>query len=299
MLTTTRHLRRFRQDKRGVSNVIVIVLSLVILVVITSNVILWSYEMNRLDWEKMQESIEISSITGVNSSRWVTTQSEYSVQIGSRTNGSYEYTTIIDELYESFQEEGQTAMRARINGSFIIDVATYPLENLKGIVIQLRYRANDSGERWYLRASNWTSGTYSDSGFNSTTGHLPMSGFDHYTVNLTDQWRSYIRTDGRINIQLVDEDADGDQTTIDIDFLAVRALVEGMQFSFKNRGASTCHIASVWVVNSTIHERYAVDLFVNTGELSNYTRIDIAVPTSPYFVKIVTERGNTAVYSAS
>ena len=41
------------QDRRGVSNVIVVVLGLVIVVMIVANVFLWNFEMNELDWEKM------------------------------------------------------------------------------------------------------------------------------------------------------------------------------------------------------------------------------------------------------
>ena len=52
MLTTT--FRRYKRDSRGVSNIIVVVLSLVIILAIVSNIILWSYEMNNLDWEKMK-----------------------------------------------------------------------------------------------------------------------------------------------------------------------------------------------------------------------------------------------------
>jgi len=40
-------------------------LSLVILVIISANVILWSYQMNQLDWEKMQEDINIVDVTRV------------------------------------------------------------------------------------------------------------------------------------------------------------------------------------------------------------------------------------------
>ena len=138
MWITTGRLRRFRKSKRGVSNVIVVVLSLVILVVIASNVILWSYQMNQLDWEKMQESIRVS----------------------------------------------------------------------------------------------------------------------------------------------------------------VYSLPEGAQFSFTNEGASTCHVVSIWVVNSTFHGRYEADVYVNSGELLNYTRNDIVLPRNPYYVKVVTERGNTAVHTA-
>ncbi len=436
------------------SNVIVVVLSLVILVIIASNVILWSYQMNQLDWEKMQEDVGISDVTLVNSSAWSAAQSEYALPIGSRTNGYYTFTTAVDEFYESFQEENQTIIqpestgqyaewgtafptgtahwdccdenppdddgsyvrttstswreeaynleepddygnitwvrvyvRARINslgasqyirtlirthsadytsadialttsyqdlytqydanpftgtswawdevkslqagasgrtfgtrytrltavwvvinyvrqradtiGSFTIDVSTCPIENVKRVEIQLRYRASDSGERWYLRAFNWTSGAYGDNGFNYTAGHLPTAGWDYYAVNLTDQWRSYVRADGHMSIQLVDAGEDSNQTTIDVDFLAVRVLTEGMQIALHNRGTSTCHVVSIWVTNTTLHKRYNADVFISSGEHLNYTRIDIVVPTSQYLVRVVTERGNAAVFPVS
>ena len=47
--------RRLRRDRRGISNVIVVVLSLVIILAIVSNIVLWNYEMNQVDWEKMKE----------------------------------------------------------------------------------------------------------------------------------------------------------------------------------------------------------------------------------------------------
>jgi hypothetical protein len=46
---------RINRDRRGISNVIVVMLSLVLIVVIVANVVLWSYQMNQLDWEKMRE----------------------------------------------------------------------------------------------------------------------------------------------------------------------------------------------------------------------------------------------------
>ncbi|MEM2994510.1 MAG: DUF2341 domain-containing protein [Candidatus Bathyarchaeia archaeon] len=63
MQAITRLLKSFRQAKKGVSNVIIVMLSLILIVMIVSNVILWSYQMNQLDWEKMQENIEILSVT--------------------------------------------------------------------------------------------------------------------------------------------------------------------------------------------------------------------------------------------
>ncbi|MBC7130985.1 hypothetical protein H5T51_07200, partial [Candidatus Bathyarchaeota archaeon] len=54
-------IRLLRNDRRGVSNVLVVMLSLVLITVIVANVILWSYQMNQFDWEKSQEKIEISN----------------------------------------------------------------------------------------------------------------------------------------------------------------------------------------------------------------------------------------------
>jgi Na+-transporting NADH:ubiquinone oxidoreductase subunit NqrC len=44
--------------------VIVVMLSLVIVVIIFSNVILTSYQMNQFDWDRMKENVEITSVEG-------------------------------------------------------------------------------------------------------------------------------------------------------------------------------------------------------------------------------------------
>jgi hypothetical protein len=48
-------MKRLKRDKRAVSNAIVVMLSLVLVVIIVANIVLWSYQMNQLDWERMQE----------------------------------------------------------------------------------------------------------------------------------------------------------------------------------------------------------------------------------------------------
>jgi hypothetical protein len=189
--------------------------------------------------------------------------------------------------------------RLDVNGTFLVDVSTYPLDYIQTLEIQLRYMADDAGEKWYLKAYNWSSSTYSDSGFNSTAGHTPTTGWDYYAVNLTDEWRSYVQDNGTIYVKFVDEGSDSSQTTIDIDFLAVRAEIDGTRFMFENDGALTSHLVSLWIINSTNHQRYDINVFVNSAETTTYLRADISLHTSQYTVKVVTERGNTAVYSGS
>jgi len=129
--------RRLKRDRRGISNIIVIALSLVIILAIVSNIVLWNYEMNQMDWEKMKENVIITNV-----------------------------------------------------------------------------------ER-----------------------------------------------------------------------------VTGSQFTFENDGGLTVHLVSLWIINSTDHQRYDINVFVNSAATKNYLRDDISLPTGSYTVKVVTERGNIAVYS--
>lgn len=284
---------RLRLDRRGVSNIIVVVLSLVIVVAIIANIVLWNYEMNQLDWEKMKEDISVTNVERVTRSSWFAAQSEYTVNIGSRTSGIYVDTQVVDGDYERFSE----ASALDLNGTFAIDLFAYPLECIQTVEIELRYRADDAGEKWYLKAYNWSSSTYSDSGFNSTAGHTPTTGWDYYAVNLTDEWRSYVEDKGKIYVKVVDEGADGNQTTIDIDFLGVRVEIDGTRFTFKNEGALTSHLVSLWIINSTSHRRIDINVFLGWAETTSCLRADLSLPEGQYTVKTVTERGNIAVYS--
>jgi hypothetical protein len=187
--------------------------------------------------------------------------------------------------------------RLGITGFYVIDLSTYPLAYIQTVEIQLRYKASDNGEKWYLKAYNWTRAAYSDFGFNSTTGHMPTTGWDYYVVNLTTSWRSYVWNNGTIYVQLVDQGPDSISTNIDIDFLGVRVVIDGACFSFKNEGPLTSHLISLWVNNATNHRRYDINLFVNSGENVAYVRLDISLSMENFVVKVVTEKGNVAVFA--
>jgi len=187
--------------------------------------------------------------------------------------------------------------RLGITGFYVIDLLTYPSAYVQTVEIQLRYRASDSGEKWYLKAYNWSGTTYSDISFNSTIGHTPTTAWDYYAVNLTTSWRSYVWNNGTIYIQLVDQGPDSMSTNIDIDFLGVRVIIDWTLFTFQNEGALTSHLISLWVNTATNHQRYDINLLVNSGENITYTRVDISLSTENFIVKVVTERGNIAVFT--
>jgi hypothetical protein len=186
-----------------------------------------------------------------------------------------------------------------MNGTFTLDLSTYPLDDIQTVEIQLKYRANDTGENWYLKAYNWTTTAYSDSGFNNTSGHSPSSGWDTYAVNLTDKWRSYVSDSGTMYVKLQDNQGDVNQTKIDVDFLGVKVKIDGTRFTFKNEGSVTLHMVSLWIINSTLHQHYDMNIIVNSAETYSYIRADISLASGSYTVKVVTERGNKAIYTYS
>jgi hypothetical protein len=215
-----------------------------------------------------------------------------------RITGTKSTTSQFSQKINQIKLYYKIANRLDINGIYTIDLSEYPLAHIQSVEIQLRYRASDSGEKWYLKAYNWTKATYSDAGFNSTTGRTPTTGWDYYTVNLTTSWQSYVWNNGTIYVQFTDQGPDGSSTIIDIDFLGVRAVIDRARFSFRNGGALTSHLVSLWIINATIHQHYEIDVFVNSGEDATYTRVDVRLPTNDFAVKVVTERGNIAVFTS-
>jgi len=252
--------------------------------------------MNQLDWEKMKEDTEITSIERLTHSSWRVTQSEYTVNLGGRVSGTYIDTQALDSNYESFRES-PPPRTLDINGTFFVDVSNYPLAYLQSVEIKLRYRVDDIGEKWYLKAYNWTAKTYSDNGFNSTAGHTPTAGWNNYTVDLTSKWRSYVQNDGKMLVKVHDQGPDNTRTNVDIDFLGVRAVINGTLFTFQNKSSLTSHLVSLWINNSTNHRRYDIDVFVNSGETFSYQRVDVSLLSGQYSVRVITERGNTAIYT--
>ena len=71
----------------------------------------------------------------------------------------------------------------------------------------------------------------------------------------------------------------------------------GTTMDIKNTGPLSLHIVAVWISNSTTHQRYDADLFLNSGESATYIRADIEFPKDAFVAKVITERGNVAVFS--
>jgi hypothetical protein len=213
-------------------------------------------------------------------------------------------TKITDTQFEmridwtEFKATSSNVYRLNINNDFPMDLVTYPRQYLRGIEIMIRYNTSEISERWFLRAYNWETDLFSDINFNSTGGSQPiLNEWSEYTITVTDNWSEYVRDDGVIRIEFSDEGLTTNQTTVGIDYLAVRAIIDAARVDVKNSSPLSLHIVAIWITNSTLHQRYEADLFMNSGESISYLRTDIGLPENDLTARVVTERGNAAVFS--
>ena len=89
------------------------------------------------------------------------------------------------------------------------------------------------------------------------------------------------------------------QFDLEADLIELRPPSGGPYFSIRNSGTLTSHIVSLWVVNSSFHQRYDVNIYLNSGQNLVFYRDDIDIPSGEYTIKIVTDKGNQAVFSGS
>ncbi|MEM2954092.1 MAG: hypothetical protein QXU21_07480, partial [Candidatus Bathyarchaeia archaeon] len=141
--TIIKRLKCLKTNKKGVSNVIVVMLSLVLIVIIVANIVLWSYQMNQLDLERIQETISVTNATRITRSQWFTAQKEFSILVGSKTGGSYTDTKLIDDLYETFREEIATlsynpSAYTLIGGTTLVSGTLNDLQSENGVYMWFR-----------------------------------------------------------------------------------------------------------------------------------------------------------------
>jgi len=294
-----------RHDRRGVSNVIVAMLSLVLIAIVVSNVILWSYQMNELDLERMQEKINVSNATRVTRSPLSTPITDYTITAGSKIGGSYTLTKTLDNVGERFREERtqifnaftvttSETYRLCLNNDFKMDLNAYPLSYIRGIEILTRYNTTVDSEKWFLRAFNWSS---SDFEVLDIQGNQPIANqWNDYAANVTNQWEDYVNSDGTIRLEFADQGNGTDQATIEIDFQGVRVMIDGTSVRLKNSGQYSAHIVAIWITNSTDHQRYSASLFINSGEETEYLRVNLNLPEGNFTTRVVTEKGNIAMF---
>lgn len=196
-----------------------------------------------------------------------------------------------------FKPTASEIYRLSISNNFAVDLSTYQLAYVQGFEIVMTYNVTEDAEKWFLRAYNWTSSSFSDLGFNNTGGSQPVSDqWNDYAITVTDNWRDYVGDTGTLLIEFFDEGLNSSQAIVETDFFAVRAIVDGACLDLTNSGPLTTRVVAIWMLNLTSHQRYDVNFFINSGEEATYIRADIRLPEEDFIVRIVTERGNIAVF---
>jgi hypothetical protein len=89
------------------------------------------------------------------------------------------------------------------------------------------------------------------------------------------------------------------QFDLSADLIELRPPSGGPYFIIRNSGTLTSHIVSLWVVNSSFHQRYDVNIYLNSGQSLVFNRDNIGIPNGQYTIEIVTDKGNQAVFSGS
>jgi hypothetical protein len=81
-----------------------------------------------------------------------------------------------------------------------------------------------------------------------------------------------------------------------IEIISVQSVNETWtKITFQNGGSLTSHIVSLWINNSTNHQRFEIDTFIAPGEITSKLYENINLPNGSYTTKISTERGNVAI----
>ncbi len=188
--------------------------------------------------------------------------------------------------------------RLDISNDFATGVSADSRDSITSMDIVLYYNVTENAEKWFLKAYNWATSSFSDAGFNTTSGSQPaLDERNEYAVTVTGNCADYISDTGVIRIKFFDEGLPTNQTVVDVDFLGVRTIAGGTQLEIKNSSPLTVHVVAVWITDATAHQRYAVDWFLNAGETANCT-VGASLPQGAFVAKVVTERGNVAVFSS-
>jgi len=172
-----------------------------------------------------------------------------------------------------------------------------------------------SQQNWTV-SSAWTVGSVNVTLqlYNYTLGGYPTSGYGYiaYTSDNTPNTNEnksqtidintahFRNATGYWKIKVKGTKPADTQYDFKADWIELTAVKDnGTLFTFKNGGALTSHLVSIWVNNSTHHQRYEISIFVDSGDTVSYICDAITLPNELYRVKVVTERGNIAVFASN
>jgi hypothetical protein len=148
-----------------------------------------------------------------------------------------------------------------------------------------------------LQLYNYSAGEYPASGegyISYTSGEANMDESLNQTINNPEFFHDAA---GNWRIKIVAAKGESTPFECKVDMLKIKPYIKGTLLTVKNKCSSTIHIVSLWIINSTKHQHYDINAFINPAESSSLIFPEICLPKGNCTVKIVTERGNIATYS--
>ncbi len=282
-------MRQIRRDKRGINNVITAMLGLIIIVIIVTNVFIWNYEMNAIDLEKSQEQISIESINRGNSVSYNPTG--YNLLQGTRLiSGSTNNIASDDSVYMTVRST-RGYPRAQVEFTGTSDLGNWTVLTWK---IDSAWSQGNVAVTFQLFDYNLGAYPTSGDGFISYNSSVTPYVDETEDQTITIDAIRFLNGSGQWKIMVTGTMTSITQFDMEIDFIELRVR-NTSEFLLRNGGPVTVHVVSLWVVNSVVHQRYDVDVYLNSGEDILFKKDDITIPSGQCTVRIVTERGNIAV----
>jgi hypothetical protein len=252
---------------------------------------------------------------------WNTTSSSWVNVIASLTKNAWNNVSIANLLTATvtIRFQGGAEISDTVQDSWNIDTTLLHMWS-NGYTTEVEFIGSSNTETWsqlnWIVNSAWTTGSvnvtlqlynfalagYPTSGngyiayTSDSTSNTEESKSQTIDVNPTD----FRNATGYWKIKVKGVKADAAPFDLSADLIEFGAAMdgEGTLFTFENEGSLTLHVVSLWVNNSTQHQRYDVNIFLNSGETMSLTYSNVTLPDKPYDVKVITERGNTAVFAS-
>jgi len=153
-----------------------------------------------------------------------------------------------------------------------------------------------------IQLYNFSSGTYQTSGFGyaTYTSSATPNTDENSTQSTSVRTSDFRNAAGDWKIKIKGVKTGATQFDLKADFVEFHEAKQGgAMLTFENGGSLTFHVVSIWINNSTSHQRFSADVFINSGETLSQVYPNVNLPNGTYTVKVATERGNMAILPVS
>lgn len=148
-----------------------------------------------------------------------------------------------------------------------------------------------------LQLYNYTLGGYpqSGNGFINYVSSIEANVNEIKNQTITVSPADFRNATGYWKIKIKGTKATSSAFDLKVDLVELK-VTRGIRVELKNEGSETLHLVSLWIINSTYHKHYNVNVLISPQETLNYSRADIKMPENSFILKVITELGNVATF---